>query len=234
MMKAIVTTAIALAAASPVAAANLIVNGNFEANSYAGWTTGVEPGGNGNVQIEAYDGFAPLSNIGYAPNAAGGSYFSITDQNGPGAYSLTQAFTLATAKTVTIKFDHFANDSTGNPINNGRLYSAGANQNAIADLLTGTANAFTVAPGDIVASFYGPGADAANALNPWVTYSTTLSLAAGTYQVRFAQADNQGFFQQGVDNVSVSAVPETSTWAMLIAGFGLVGAAARRRRAVTA
>lgn len=38
-----------------------------------------------------------------------------------------------------------------------------------------------------------------------------------------------------VDNVTVSAVPELSTWAMLVAGFGLVGAASRRRsRAVAA
>ena len=38
-----------------------------------------------------------------------------------------------------------------------------------------------------------------------------------------------------LDGVSLSAVPEASTWAMLIAGFGLVGAAARRRnRAVAA
>ena len=33
-----------------------------------------------------------------------------------------------------------------------------------------------------------------------------------------------------LDNVVVSDVPEPSTWAMLIAGFGLVGVAARRRR----
>ncbi len=35
-----------------------------------------------------------------------------------------------------------------------------------------------------------------------------------------------------LDNVSVTsgAVPEAATWAMLIAGFGLVGAVARRRR----
>jgi hypothetical protein len=30
------------------------------------------------------------------------------------------------------------------------------------------------------------------------------------------------------------AVPEPASWAMLIAGFGLVGAAARRRRTVVA
>lgn len=33
-----------------------------------------------------------------------------------------------------------------------------------------------------------------------------------------------------LDNVVVYDVPEPSTWAMLIAGFGLVGVAARRRR----
>ena len=34
-----------------------------------------------------------------------------------------------------------------------------------------------------------------------------------------------------LDSVSLTGVPEAATWAMLIAGFGLVGAAARRRRA---
>ena len=33
---------------------------------------------------------------------------------------------------------------------------------------------------------------------------------------------------------SIGGVPEPASWAMLIAGFGLVGASARRRRAVTA
>ena len=33
-----------------------------------------------------------------------------------------------------------------------------------------------------------------------------------------------------LDGVSLSAVPEPASWAMLIMGFGLVGAAARRRR----
>ncbi len=35
-----------------------------------------------------------------------------------------------------------------------------------------------------------------------------------------------------IDDISAPAVPEPATWAMLIAGFGLVGAAMRRQRAV--
>lgn len=39
----------------------------------------------------------------------------------------------------------------------------------------------------------------------------------------------------GVDNVSlVEVVPEPASWAMLVAGFGIVGAAMRRRRPVVA
>ena len=54
--------------------------------------------------------------------------------------------------------------------------------------------------------------------------------------LRFGETDNQSFFQQGVDNVSVlTTVPEPATWALLIGGFGAVGVASRRsRRAVAA
>ena len=38
----------------------------------------------------------------------------------------------------------------------------------------------------------------------------------------------------GSDVPGNPGVPEPATWALLIAGFGLVGAAARRRRALTA
>jgi len=228
-MKTMIIAGIALAAATPAAAANLLVNGDFETGTYAGWTTNVEGGSSGNLQIEAYDGVAPISGLAYAPNALGGDYFSITDQTGPGAYSLTQSFTLATSTKVIISFDMFANNWAGANINNGRLYTAGSNQNAVVDILTGTAGAFTSNALDIVATLYGPGSDAIFGTNPWTSYSTTLMLGAGTYQIRFAQADNQSYFQQGVDNVSV-AVPEPASWAMLIAGFGLVGAAARRSR----
>ncbi len=41
------------------------------------------------------------------------------------------------------------------------------------------------------------------------------------------QGDNQDAL---VDNVSVTAVPEPASWALMIAGFGMVGFAARRRR----
>ncbi|MBK9346515.1 MAG: PEPxxWA-CTERM sorting domain-containing protein [Burkholderiales bacterium] len=52
--------------------------------------------------------------------------------------------------------------------------------------------------------------------------------ATGTYSLSFANngGDNIGAL---LDNVSVTAVPEPETYAMLLAGLGLIGAAQRRK-----
>lgn len=67
---------------------------------------------------------------------------------------------------------------------------------------------------------------------------TGFSLLAGqNLAFRFVDANSNGSGDQGlaIDDLSitspsaVAAVPETATWAMMIAGFGFVGAALRRR-----
>lgn len=66
--------------------------------------------------------------------------------------------------------------------------------------------------------------------------SSSFALVSGTqYTLSFTglSAEDRTSF---IDDValSVAAVPEPSTWAMLIIGFGMVGAAARRRKAAVA
>lgn len=225
--------AASLAIASAANASQLIVNGGFETGDYTGWTANVEGGSSGNLSVVPNNGGgSPLSNFAYQANPAGGNYFSITDQTGPGSYSLTQSFTLSSASTVNVSFQMFANDQAGVIYNNGRDYNGDPNENAEVDILTGSANAFTNNPADIVAVLYGPGADnLSNNPNPWTTYNETLNLGAGTYQIRFAETDNEGFFQQGVDNVSITtSVPEPATWAMLLLGVAGIGGAMRARR----
>ncbi len=65
----------------------------------------------------------------------------------------------------------------------------------------------------------------ANALG----YSAKFTLAEAT-DVKFFIYDNNISDNRGGVSLSISAVPEPATWAMLIAGFGLVGMASRRRR----
>ena len=62
----------------------------------------------------------------------------------------------------------------------------------------------------------------------WAPFSVTFFAETPT-AIAFTNGTT-GDNMLGLDNVSVTAVPEPASWAMLIAGFGLTGAAMRRRR----
>jgi len=73
--------------------------------------------------------------------------------------------------------------------------------------------------------------------------SLALSFTGNSIGILFGtRSDSTPIFDFATDGVGQAVfayngggvVPEPASWAMLIAGFGLVGAAARRRRAVTA
>ena len=72
---------------------------------------------------------------------------------------------------------------------------------------------------------------------PYLNYVLSfVPRTAGSLRLRFGAAGANDARGPILDNVGVasSVVPEPNSWAMLIAGFGLVGLAARRRRSVRA
>jgi len=92
-------------------------------------------------------------------------------------------------------------------------------------------------------AYDGAGSNSVHALNLNSIYSGTVALAAGTHEFAFHFSRGATGFGRapyfGIDGVSliqqqVSAVPEPTTWAMMLLGFAGVGFIAYRRKAKAA
>jgi hypothetical protein len=91
-----------------------------------------------------------------------------------------------------------------------------------------TSGSFNVIPGT---SF--PTQANGNQFLPGTNGLFTVNRTSGTDRfVSITLTSAQNSFE--IDNLAVSYVPEPATWAMLIIGFGLVGATVRRRRGIAA
>jgi PEP-CTERM motif len=220
-------------------AGQLITNGGFETGDLTGWTETDQSGSFGSWYVSSSTS-SPVS--GYqTPGPASGSFYALTDQGGGGSHALTQSFTVAAGSTVILSFDMFSNNQSGVQAAPGGTsdldYTVSPNQHARVDILTANASPFDTGSGVVANLYNGSSLTSDGATNPWVAYSFNISsdvAAGGTFQLRFAEVDNQFFFQQGVDNVSImatSGVPEPGSLVLL--GAGIVGTAGyylRRRR----
>lgn len=71
--------------------------------------------------------------------------------------------------------------------------------------------------------------------NIWQKFTQVINLGnSGSAVLAFYGQGSSDSFGGSLDNISVTAVPEPETFAMLLAGLGLVGTIARRRKTVQA
>jgi hypothetical protein len=229
-------TAVALLAsaalAMPAMAANLVTNGDFEADIGQG-TQQLWYGGGGTLTGWNWDGFnwyypnlveaqtnnitgqiyGPLNgqNNGLSLSPTGGAFMTLDgDASFPG--HLTQSISGLTAgKAYKVTFSWAGAQQAGfqGPTWAKGLTVSLGNQSYVTSELAGPEGSF----------------------QPWRTETATFTAGSTTETLSFLARGLPGGQPPFVllDGISLSAVPEPASWAMLLMGFGLVGAAARRR-----
>jgi hypothetical protein len=189
-----------LSAFSLLQSTDLVTNGGFETGSFSGWT--VVNSGSG--AFSTYSGTtSPIS--GYTiPAPAGGSFAALTDQPGPGSHLLYQNLAIpAGVPSATLAFDIFVANRNGTFYSPASLSeSVTPNQQARVDIMTTSSSTSDVGAGVLRNLFQTqPGS---TAVTGWTHYTFDVSAFAGsTIRLRFAEVDNQFYFQFGVDNVSL-------------------------------
>jgi hypothetical protein len=231
MKRALMSIALsaAFAGAAYAVPVQLITNGDFESGTLAGWTVNNTGAFGNNFYAIANGGGVPVSGQPTAVLSGGGNFVAVSDQNGGGGEELRQGFTVAAETTsLILEFDWFNNTHIGQfgtAINGseqvGRIdiLSAGA-----APLDTGAGVAMNLRLNVGTVTSFGT-------TIPWVHETFDLSgLAPGNYEVRFGNGQCCFYQELGVDNVSLLAVPEPATTALL--GLGLAGIGFVRRRRI--
>lgn len=202
---------LALAALSPFAAAstNLITNGGFESNG-ANFTDG------GYVTFAAGSSYLTGWTIGgdsvdliHSYWRASQGQFSL-DLSGEYDGAISQTFATVIGQKYLVSFDMAGNpDDTSDPI---KYLQVGLSQQPLYTFDTSERNHDNMG---------------------WRTKSFVFQAVATQSTLHFAGVQDSAA-GVALDNISVTAVPEPETFAMLLAGLGLVGVAARRKRQAAA
>jgi hypothetical protein len=184
------------------AAANLVVNGDFETGNLTGWHVKNEPGGTGSWF--AYTGTEdPEEPSATVPPPPQGNFAAIASQNNPGSHILYQDVALGAGPhelSLIAYYESFTpivSPETLSPFEE-------TNQQYRIDVLKPGASLTTVNPEDIIATLLHTEEGDPELLEPEILTADLSAYAGQTVRLRFAETDTVSPFHAGVDAVSIS------------------------------
>jgi hypothetical protein len=179
-----------------------VPNGGFETGDFTGWNVRNQIDGSGDWFV--YSGtLSPLSGFDIAAPPQG-NFAATTDQTGPGSHVLYRNIKLASGMEHRLSFYLYYENRAGEFFTPRTLdYTVFPNQQYRVDILRPKANPFTVDPDDIRATLFRTRVGDPNSLPPTLMTFNLTRFAGKTVRLRFAEVDNQLFFQASVDRVRV-------------------------------
>ncbi|HZV18639.1 MAG TPA: PEPxxWA-CTERM sorting domain-containing protein [Sphingobium sp.] len=173
---------------------------------------------NGGLSALNYTGFANFTTSGQVDLVRSGDYGitcsgSCVDLDGtPGAGTLiSNMFSYNAGDTVTLSFDLGGSQRVANGTDNVTIMLMSSTDGTVSDSF------------DLASSA------------AFQTYSYAFTATADGTVTFSLGTTSQDYIGPLVDNVSldIAAIPEPATWAMMIAGFTIVGSTMRRRKVIT-
>jgi len=200
-LKTIVAVLFAAGATAAQANPNLITNGGFESSSFNGQYITYSAGSSALTGWSIGGDSVDLINTYWNP--AAGSYS--LDLSGSSSGFISQSFATVVGQLYRVSFD-----MAGNPDDSNKIKSLMVS-------LSGT-------------PFYSFDATGMNHTNMGWTTKGFDFIAAGSFSTLAFSSMNASAYGPALDNISVIAVPEPEAYAMFLAGLGLIGFMASRRR----
>ena len=191
----------------------LVSNGGFELNGgpnsqvFADWTNFNQPGGDQNG-FRAQSGTLSPTPGGVFPVPAPpeGLFTAMSTQGGPGSHIIYQDITLPPHGNGKLSFQLFIGNRAGAFFSPPTLaFNTGPNQQFRMDIVDPAAPIQDVGAGVLMNVYQTQPGDQL-VMSGYITVTADLSAFNGqTVRLRFAETDNQLFFNAGVDDVSVIA-----------------------------
>ncbi len=216
----LIVSATLLASPALVSAA-AFTNGSFEAV-----TGGLNPAngtfttaGTGSTAITGWivtDGNVDIVNTTFfSPDFVASNGVNSIDLNGDRPGTIAQTFSTMAGQDYHVSFDLNSNSYGGDP-----LKSVGVSAGEVSNVF----------------NYDSAVLHHAGAGGPWVSHSFNFTALGSLSTLTFKSLTSGCCWGAELDNVVVSSavVPEPASWALMLTGFGLVGAAMRRRSAKVA